>query len=449
MREDYQTLAEHVVSRALAKGADDAEVTIRTGREFTVTIRKGEIDKLIEADSRTLGLRIYRQGRAAATYTSDLATGSLEEFIDRSLDLTNIADPDEFRTLPDFDERPRLPELDLYDPAVANLTAEEQIDWARRCEQAMFATDARITNSDGAEFSSETGTVAFANSRGFAGTYPTSAASLQVEAIAEDADQKKRNASWFTVERSLARLQSPEDVGRIAAERVLRKLGPRKINTREVPVVWDKVMVRSLLRQLGQAVAGSALYRRSSFLLGYEGQQLGSPLITIVDDPTIPGGVGSLPFDAEGVATRRNVLFDKGVFQQFVFDTYTGNRTGHRSTGNARGGVGSMTMVGVSNLIMEAGPHSYEEIIGSVRDGLFLTELMGFGINLTTGDISQGAAGFWIEDGKLTYPVNEINIAGNLRDMLAAITMVGNDVESLGGTAAPTIKVDKMMVSGL
>jgi PmbA protein len=449
MREDYQSLAEHVVSRALAKGADDVEVVIHAGREFTVAIRKGEIDKLIEADSQTLGLRIYRDGRPAATYTSDLNPQALEEFLDRSLDLTNIADRDEFRTLPEFEERPELPDLGLYDPAIADLTAEEQIDFARRCEQAMYAADPRITNSDGAEFSSETGVLAFANSRGFAGTYPTSAASLQVEAIVEDAEQKKRNDYWFTVERSLARMESPEEVGRKAADRVLRKLGPRKVSTREVPVVWDKMMVRSLLHQLSQAVSGAALFRRSTFLMGQEGQQVASPLVTIVDDPTMPGRLGSLPFDAEGVLTRRNTLFDRGVFVQFLFDSYHAKQTGHKTTGNARGGVGSMPMVGVSNLVFEAGPHSYDEIIGSVQDGLYLTELMGFGINITTGDISQGAAGFWIENGRLSYPVSEINIAGNLKDLLAGIEMVGNDVEFLGATAAPTIKVNKMMVSGL
>ena len=203
--EDYRALAEQVVRRALAKGADDAEVVINAGREFTVNVRKGEIEKLIEAESRTLGLRLYRDGRASATYTSDLSPEGIEEFVDRALDLALIADPDEFRRLPDFDAQPALPDLNLYDEAIAQLTPAEQIDWAKRCEAALFAADPRITNSDGAEFASETGTIAFANSRGFSGSYPTSGASLQVEAIVDDADQKKRTDYWYTVERSLAR----------------------------------------------------------------------------------------------------------------------------------------------------------------------------------------------------------------------------------------------------
>lgn len=447
MEENYQALAEHVVRRALAKGADDAEVTIRAGREFTVAIRHGEIDKLIEADSRTLGLRIYHQGRAAATYSSDLGPDALETFIDRALELTAISDPDEFRTLPPFDER-LAADLNLYDPEVAALSAEEQIERARRCEQALYAVDPRISNSDGAEFSSEVTTVAFANSRGFAGSYPATAVSLQVEAIVEDEEQKKRNDYWYTVGRRLAHLEEPEAVARRAAERVLRKLGPRKVATRAVPVVWDKMVVRSLLRQIAQAATGSALYRRSTFLMGREGQRIASPLVTIVDDATLSGALGSRPFDAEGVAGRRNVIVEAGVFKQFLFDTYSGNRSGRATTGNASGGVGAMPGVGTANLIMEPGPSTYDEIVGSVQDGLYLTELMGFGINLTTGDVSQGAAGFWIEHGALVYPVSEINIAGNLSEMLQGIELVGNDTEFLGSIAAPTLKMTEVMVSG-
>ena len=448
MDENYQALAEHVVRRALAKGADDAEVLIRAGRELTVAVRRDAVDKLIEADTRTLGLRVYRDGRAAASYTSDLSPEALETFIDRAIELTSVSDPDSARTLPPFDERPPLPELALYDPAVAAVTAAEAIEQAQRCERALFAADPRISNSDGAEFSSEVSQTAFANSRGVAASYPSTAVSLQVEAIVEDTDQKKRNDYWFSVTRRLDQLETPEEVARKAAERVLRKLGARKVPTRAVPVVWDKQMARTLVRQIAGAASGSALYRGQTFLAGLEGQQIAAPLLTIVDDATLPGGLGSRPFDAEGVATRRTVIIEDGVFRGFLFDTYTANRTGHTSTGNASGGLGSMTGVGSSNLMLLPGPHTYDEIVGSVQDGLYLTELMGFGVNLTTGDISQGAAGFWIEGGKLSYPVSEINIAGNLKELLLGIEMVGNDSEFLGAVAAPTLKMREVMVSG-
>jgi PmbA protein len=312
----------------------------------------------------------------------------------------------------------------------------------------LFAADPRISNSDGAEFSSEVNQTAFANSRGFAGSYPSTAVSLQVEAIVEDADQKKRNDYWYSVTRRLEQLESPEEIARKAAERVLRKLGARKVPTRSVPVVWDKQMARTLVRQIAGAASGSALYRGQTFLAGLEGQQIASPLLTIVDDATLPGGLGSRPFDAEGVATRRTPIVESGVFRGFLFDTYTANRTGHASTGNANGGLGSMTGVGSSNLLLLPGPHSYDAIVGSVKDGLYLTELMGFGVNLTTGDVSQGAAGFWIEDGAIAYPVSEINIAGNLKEMLLGIEMVGDDSEFLGSIAAPTLKMREVMVSG-
>jgi PmbA protein len=449
MAEDYQALCERMVALALARGADDAEVVVTAGREFTAAVREGEIDKLIEATSQTLGLRVYRQGRAGATYTSDLSPDALEAFVDRSLDLTNVSDADEHRRVPELDERPPFPDLALYDPAIEALTAEEQIDFARRCEQAMHAVDPRLLPGDGAEFSSEVSTYAFANSRGFAGSYRSSLAALQVEAVVEDADQKKRNDYWVTMERSLVALETPEEVGRKAAERAVRKLGPRKVATRAVPVVWDKRMARALLGRLAQAVSGEALYRKATFLAGCEGEHIASSLVTIVDDPLLPGRAGSRPFDAEGVPTRRNVIIEQGVFRQFLFDTYNANRTGRRSTGNARGGVGAMPGIGVSNLILEPGPHTDEEILASVEDGLYLTELMGFGTNITTGDFSQGAAGFWIERGQITYPVSEINVAGNLREMLAGIEMVGDDLEFRGATAAPTIKMRRLMVSGL
>ncbi|MGI8552125.1 MAG: TldD/PmbA family protein [Dehalococcoidia bacterium] len=317
------------------------------------------------------------------------------------------------------------------------------------CEQAAFDFDHRISNSDGAGFSNSVSTVMLVNSRGFSGSYRSSAASIGVEVMADDADRKKRNDSWYTVERSLIRLESPEAVGRRAAERALGKLGARKVGTQRAPVVFDPRAARGLIGVRAGAVSGAALERRSSFLIDQVGQQAGSALLTLTDNALLPGQIGSRPFDGEGVASRANLVFDEGLFKTFLFDTYTARRTGHQSTGNCSRSAGGPTGVGISNFLLQAGGVSPDEIIRSVENGLYLTDMIGFGVNLTTGDFSRGAAGIWIEHGRLSYPVSESTISGNLREMLRELERVGNDLLWTGSIAAPTIKLRSLMIGGL
>ncbi len=449
--EDYLNLAEHIVRRAKALGADDAEAVVHAGTEFSVTVRKGQVEKLIEAGSRSLGLRVFSGGRVAGSYTADFAPGALDRFVQEAVDLARITDPDPASGLPDEDTLARgvADGLQLYDPAVPELSTQDKIELARRCEAAGLDFDPRITNTDGASFSSYVGQRVLVNSRGFAGSYPATSCSLAVEVMADDAEGKKRNDYWYTAGRFLSDLETPEEVGRRAAERALRKLGARKVPTRQVPVVWDPRVAASFISIIARAAAGDALYRRATFLAEMEGQQVASPLVTIVDDATMPGRLGTRPFDAEGVASRRNELFREGVFRQFLFDSYYARKTGRRTTGNAAGGAGGVTSVGTTNLFLQPGAHSPAEIIASVEDGFYLTDLLGFGENITTGDFSRGAAGIWIEKGELTYPVTEVNVSGNLKDMLRDIEMVGNDLVFRGATAAPTFKMAKLMVSGL
>lgn len=449
MQEDYTTIAEHVVRLARERGADEAEALLLAGNEFSVTVRRGAIDKLIEASTRTIGLRVFQNGRSSATYSADFTPAALERFVDRAVELAGIADPDPAAGLPAWEEARALPPLDLFDPDLGGLSAEQKIDWATRCEQAAFDFDPRITNSDGGSFGSDLNIVTLVNSRGFSGSYQSTSASVSVEVMADDADGKKRNDYWYSVERFFNRLESPESVGRKAAERAMRKLGARKVATQEVPVVFDQQSSRGLIRTLAGAITGSALERRSSFLVDHEGEQVASPLLTLTDNALLPGRLGSRPFDGEGVASRVNPVLSQGVFRTFLFDTYTARKTGHQSTGNCHRGVGTPPSPGVSNFSMEAGASSPDEIIGSVSNGLYVTDMMGFGVNLTTGDFSRGAAGFWIENGHLTYPVTEITISGNLRQMLQDLEMVGNDLEWRGNLAAPTLKLRSMVVSGL
>jgi PmbA protein len=449
MNEDFATLADHVLSLARAAGADDAEVMIAAGRDFSATVRLSEVERVQEAATRTLGLRAFKQGRTANRYTADLTPRGLSAFVARTLELVEIADPDPAAALPEWEETPEQPDLRLYDPATEALTAGEKIERARRAEQAALQFDPRITNSGGATFSTTLRELILYNSRGLTGRYSGTVASSSVQAIADDADGKKRNDGWFTVERHAERLLDPESVGRIAAERTLRHLGARKVQTRPVPVVFDPQMAMSLLGLLGRAASGELLHRRASFLVEQEGRSIVSPLLTLIDDPLLPGRTGSRPFDDEGVASRRNPLVVEGVFQTFLFDTYTARRTGRRSTGSSERSIGGPPSVGTSNLVVSPGAHTPEEIIATVEDGLYLTDMIGFGVNLTTGTFSRGAGGMWIERGRLTYPVSEINISGTLRDILTNVTMVGSDLTWRGSMAAPTLKVERMMVSGL
>jgi PmbA protein len=449
--EQHLALAEHVVQRARRGGADAADVVIDSGIEFAVTVRRGQVEKLQEAAACGLGLRVFRGGRCAVTYTSDLAPDALARLVEQALALAAVADPDPLADLPDPETwaPPQPTDLASFDPAVAAVTVEQAVELARRCEQAAFDYDPRVTNSDGATYSSERGSRVLVNSRGFAGHYTGTLCSLAVEAICDDADGKKRNDYWYTAARAVADLEPPELVGRRAAERAVRKLGARKVRTQQVPVVWDPMVARAFLGHLARAFLGDALYRRATFLLDREGEQVASPLVTIIDDPTLPGRLRSRPFDGEGATARRNAVIVDGVFRQFLLDTYSARKTGRRTTASAVRGVSGTPAPGTTNLYLAAGPHTPREIIASVDHGLYLTETMGFGWNITTGDFSQGAAGLWIERGELAYPVSEINVSGNLHTMLRDIDMVGNDLEFRSATAAPTFRMARLTVSGL
>jgi PmbA protein len=448
--QDLLNLAEDVCRQAKAAGADDADVLIGAGTEFSVTIRKQEVENIVEASSRALGLRVIKGGRVAVSYSSDFTPESLKQFVADAVERAAISDVDEAAGLPDDGYGQVDPaSLDLFDPHIEDMDTDRAIELARRCEQAGFDADSRITNSGGASYGYNTGLRALANTRGFSAWAPGSGCSLSVEVMADEPDGKKQNDYWYTSDRFYKNLESPESVGKKAAERAVRKIGARKVPTREVPVVWDPMVSRTLAGLIARAASGELLYRRSSFLLDLEGRQFASPLLNVSDDPLLPGKLGSRSFDGEGLISISNELFREGTFVQFLLDTYTARKTGRKSTHSAVRGVGGTPSVGTSNLMLLPGPSAPEEIIASVQDGLYLTELLGFGDNLTTGDFSRGAAGLWIERGQLSYPVAEINVSGNLKDMLRDIEMVGNDIDFRSSTVAPTILMGRLMVSGL
>lgn len=307
--------------------------------------------------------------------------------------------------------------------------------------------DPRIRNSEGAEFDAGSHQVVYAASNGFHGTYRTSSCSLTVVPVASDNGSMQRD-HWYSAQRHLAKLDAPESIGRTAAVRALRRLGARQVPTCEVPVVFDPDMAASLLGHLAGAVSGSALYRGMSFLKDKLGHSIAPAFVSVDDDGTLPSGLGSKPFDAEGVATRRTPVIADGVLTSYLFDSYSARKLGSRSTGNAARSVADAPNVSPTNFFLRAGDAAPEEIIQSVRSGLYVTELMGFGVNPTTGDYSRGASGLWIENGELAYPVEEITIAGNLLQMLRTIEVVGSDLVLRHSVSAPTIKIAKLTVAG-
>ena len=445
-------IARQLVQLAKRAGAEQCDAIVSMYTESNVTVRLGELEKLIEAGSMSAGLRVINGGRTAVCSTSDLSPQALERFAAETVDLASISEPDEYAGLPEPELLSKATDaagLSLYDEHLEALSTDEKIRMAKACEGAAFAADKRITNSDGASLSTRIGQMALANSHGFEGSYPATSISLMVEAIADDAEGKKRNGYWYAAERSLHRLADPEEIGRIAARRTVDQLGARKMPTRQVPVVFEPMMTVALMGDLIGCATGGALYRGSTFLANRRGETIGSALVNIVDDPTRPGSLGARPFDGEGVGARRNGVFEGGVFSAFLMDCYTGRRTGLATTGSAQRGIESLPAPGPSALVFEAGTDSLESIIGGVSEGLYLTTLMGNGFNPTTGDYSRGAGGFWIENGKIAFPVTEVNISGHMNDILGGVDAVGDDLQAFGSSAAPTIRVKAMMVSGL
>jgi PmbA protein len=380
--------------------------------------------------------------------TADFSRASLEQLAADAVALARVTAADSFSGLPEPTElATAIPELSLYDPAIHDVTAEQATEWCKAGEAAAMDADARITNSEGAEFEGGSHVVLYAASNGFQGSFRTSSCSLSVVPVASQNGSMERD-HWYSVQRHLARLERPEDIGRTAAARALRRLGARKIETREVPVVFDPEMAGSLLRHLAGAVSGNALYKGMSFLTGRLGETIAPPSLHVYDDGTLPSGLGSKPFDGEGLPTRRTAVIESGVLTSYLFDTYSARKMQSRSTGNAGRSVADSPHVSPTNLFMAAGDTSPEDIIRSVGSGLYVTELMGFGVNPTTGDYSRGATGLWIERGELAYPVSEITIAGNLLQMFKDIEAVGNDLVFRHSVAAPTLKIGKLTVAG-
>jgi PmbA protein len=446
---DLKGLATDVVRRAMKGGATAAECVVREGDEFSTVVRLGQVETLKESGSRAIGVRVFFGQRAANTYSSDFSADGIERMLKSALELARITSEDPYAGIPEVDKLGSLSgDLDLYYEDVYSLPGTERIEYARRAEKAALDADPRIKNSEGGSFDAATGRKVLANSHGFVGEYQRSYCSVAAVPIAQDDNGLMQRDYWYSVARSLAKLESAEQVGREAARRTLRRLGARKVKTAHVPVVLDPMVATSMIGHIFEGINGDSVYRGASFLAGKLGEKIAGPNVTVVDDGTMPGGFGTSPFDGEGIPTRRTVVIENGILKSYLLNTYTAKKLGLETTANASRGLAGTPGIGPGNYFLEPGQKSPGQIIADIKDGLYITEFLGHGANLVTGDYSRGASGMWIVNGELAYPVEEITVAGNLKEMFNNISEIGNDLEFRGSTASPTIRIDGLTVGG-
>jgi len=442
------SIAQSAIDLALKSGATDAECTISEGEEFSVGVRMKEVEKLTQAGSRGAGIRVLVGQRSGSSNTSDLTPQGIEAMVKSAINLAAITSEDPHAGLPEAHEFGKLTsDLGLYDEAIAKMDTEWKIAQAIKAEETALAFDPRIENSEGAGFDTYLGSRTFVNSRGFSGSYRTSTCGLSAVPVAKQDGAMERDY-WSSSSRKATGLETPEDVGRRAAERAIRRLGARKIGTQKLPVIFEPRTARSLLADIFDAVNGGAIYRQSSFLAGKLGEKIASEHLTVIDDATIPGLFGTSPFDDEGVPSRRTVVIEKGVLKSYLLNTYTARKLGLKTTGNASRGLSGAAGVGPGNFYIEAGKRTEAQLIAGIKQGLYITELIGASANNATGDYSSGAAGLWIENGELTYPVSEITVAGNLKQMLMDLEQPASNLEFRSSLAAPSILIREMTISG-
>ena len=444
-------LIERALANARRAGAHSGDAVLVEESQASVRVREREIDFVKQARERCLGLRLFVEGPGglgqAVTSTSDLTPAAVDRMAEETVALARATAGDPNTGLPSDGFADELPDLGLFDPADGDLPIEAHIEAARAAEAAARSVDPRIVNSEGSESDSGLARVSYANTAGFSGSYRRASHALSCAPIAAE-DGAMQTDYWFGVARQRGELASPEAIGRRAAERALARLGGRRVKTCEVPVIFDPLSARSLLGNLAGCLSGYAVYRNSSFLGDQLGERVASDALTLVDDGRLPGGLGSKPFDGEGIATRRTPVISAGRLESFLLDHYSGRKLGQPSTGNASRSASSAPSVAPTNLWIEPGDASPAELVQHVERGLLVTGMFGHGFNPVTGDLSRGASGLWIENGECTYPVEEITVAGNLGDMLRDVDAVGNDLVWMGSVASPSLRVSRMTVAG-
>lgn len=443
--QELRETALFVLDEARKAGADQASVTISCDSSSSVTVRRGEtletapspesIESIPESFDLVLQTFIGKQNFVCRT--TKLGKPALTSLIARALEVTRVRPADEFEGLPDPEQlASNVPSLEIYSPDCLELDTAQKIKLASDTESAAFSVDPRIFNSEGASFEAEESTTVYGNSHGFLADYTRSACSLSVSVIATQDGQLERGG-WNSVSSRRNQLWSAEEVGKMAAQRALRGLGARQVASQKVPVIFERRVAGMLLANIAESLHGETVYQGQSFLANQIGNKIASSKLDITDDPFMPWGLASRPFGTHGIAMSKRAMISEGQLQQYFVDAKTARKLGTKPNGGGR-----------SNLYVHAGETSVEDMIKSVSNGLYLTGLMGHGFNSVTGDYSFGASGVWIENGELAFPVHEITVAGNLKEMLHAIELIGNDLQFFSSINSPTLLIGSMMVGG-
>lgn len=442
---DYKILAEELVKKCLKKRADQAEVFIESGRNLSIEVRNGDIETVQEAATHGVGFRVFVTGKMAFSSCNDFAPRALDNAIESAVRFAANTTPDENNVLPD--EKAVTKVEGLYDSQISQIPMEKKIELAKKVEQ-LAMKDSRITKSSGASFSEGEGEVFLANSNGLLKSYKESGCGFGVSVVAEKGDQKSTGGESCS-RRFFADLKSPEEIAEKAARDAYEMLDPQMVKTQKASVIFDPDVARAILGGILSAINGERILQGASFLRDKMDQKIASELVTIIDDGTRPKGMSSVPFDGEGVPTQKRTVVDKGILKGFMYNTIVAKRAGVKSTGNAsRRGFASLPGIGAHNFFMAAGKSSPGDIIKATKVGLLLKGVTGYGINPVNGNFSGGASGFWVENGKISFPVKGLTVAGNAFEMLDGIDMVGNDLDLNRSFTAPTFRIKLIQIGG-
>ena len=442
---NYKELSEKLVEKGLKLGASSAEVYLESNRDLSVSVLNGEIETIEEASSAGVGFRVLVDGKMGFSHCNDLSEEALEGTLKRAIEFARLTTADEYNVFPENQGATNVE--GLYDPSISSVSMEEKIKMAMELEKMAMA-DPLVTKSSGSSFGEGEYEVFIANSNGISNNYKSSGCSIGVSVVAEKGDQKNTGGEYCT-RRYFSDLDPISKIADSASKKARELIDPVMVSTQRASVIFDPSVAGSLFGGILGAINGERVIQGASFLKNSLNQQFASELITIVDDGTRAKGLGSAPFDGEGVPTQKRTLVDKGVLKGFIYNTIAAKRAGVASTGNAsRGGFNSLPGIGIHNLYVKAGLHSQEDIIRKTQKGILLKGVTGYGINPVNGNFSGGASGLWIENGKIAHPVKGLTIAGSANDILMAIDMIGNDLDMNKSFAAPTIRISEMQIGG-